>query len=82
MRIRIKLGAKGQIIIPKIVRDSVGLVENGPAILEVKEKTIEIRPLPAKDLIERARERARKHGADIKKSGWIYGDKLYEEVFK
>ena len=82
MRIRVRLGDKGQIVIPKIARESVGLVENGPAILEVKDKAIEIKPLPAKDLAERAKERARKYGADIKKSGWIYGDRLYEEVFE
>lgn len=82
MRIRVKLGDKGQIVIPKVVRESVGLVENGPAILEVKEKSIEIKPLPAVDLVERAKERARRYGADIRKSRWVYGDRLYEEVFQ
>jgi hypothetical protein len=37
--------------------------------------------LPSGDWVENARESARKYGGDIKKLGWIYGDKLYEEVF-
>ncbi len=81
MRIKVKLGEKGQLVIPKVVRESVGLRENKPAILEVKEKRIEIRPFPDEDLVKKAKERAKKYGGDLKKLGWIYGDKLYEEVF-
>ncbi|MBI5254149.1 MAG: hypothetical protein HY930_07145 [Euryarchaeota archaeon] len=64
---------------PKIVRESVGIRENQPAILEVKEKKIEIMPFPEEDLVKRASERARKYGEDLKKLGWVYGDKLYED---
>ena len=81
MRIKVKLGDKGQIVIPKVVRESVGLKENASALLEVKENVLEIRPLPSGDLVQRSRERARKYGGGIKKEGWIYGDRLYEEVF-
>ena len=81
MRIKVKLGEKGQLVIPKVVRESVGLRENKPAILEVKEKKIEIRPFPEEDLVKKAGERAKKYGGDLEKLGWIYGDKLYEEVF-
>ena len=81
MRIKVKLGEKGQILIPKIIRESVGLRENRPAILEVKEKKIEIRAFPEEDLVKKARERAQKYGGDLRKLGWVYGDKLYEEVF-
>ena len=81
MRIKVKLGEKGQLVIPKVVRESVGLRENKPAILEVKEKKIEIRPFPEEDLVKKARERANKYGGDLVELGWIYGDKLYEEVF-
>ena len=81
MRIKVKLGDKGQLVIPKVVRESVGLKVNGGALLEVKENVIEIRPLSGEDLVQRSRERAMKYGGDIKKQGWVYGDKLYEEVF-
>lgn len=81
MRIKVRLGDKGQLVIPKIVRESVGLKENGSALLEVKEKVIEIKPLSGEDLVERSKERAKKYGGDIRKLRWVYGDKLYEEVF-
>ena len=81
MRFKVKLGSKGQLVIPKIVRDSIGLRENESALLEVKEGAVEIRPLSGEDLVSKSRERANRHGGDIKKLGWIYGDKLYEEVF-
>ncbi len=81
MRIKVKLGDKGQLVIPKLVRESVGLRENGSALLEVKDDVIEIRPLSGEDLIQRTKDRAKKYGGDIKKLGWVYGDKMYEEVF-
>lgn len=81
MRVKVRLGEKGQIVIPKVVRESIGLKENCSALLEVKEGVIEIRALPSSEFVERSRERARKYGGDLKKQGWVYGDKLYEEVF-
>jgi AbrB family looped-hinge helix DNA binding protein len=81
VKIKVKLGPKGQLVIPKVVRESVGLRENASAILEVKESAIEIRPLDSSDLVERSKQRAKEHGGDIKKLGWVYGDRLYEEVF-
>lgn len=81
MRIKVRLGDKGQLVIPKKVRESVGLKENGSAILEVKESVIEIRPLSTGDWVENAKEMAKKYGGDIKKLGWVYGDDIYEEVF-
>lgn len=68
-------------MIPKVVRESVGLKENASALLEVKDNVLEIRPLPSGDLVQRSKERAMRYGGDIKKQGWIYGDRLYEEVF-
>lgn len=81
MRIKVRLGDKGQLVIPKVVRESVGLKENASALLEVKDNVLEIRPLPSGDLVQRSKERAKRYGGDIKKQGWIYGDRLYEEVF-
>jgi AbrB family looped-hinge helix DNA binding protein len=81
VRITVKIGEKGQLVIPKLIRESVGLLENRPAILEVKEKAIEIRPFPEEDLVKKWRERAREYGGNLKKLGWVYGDRLYEEEF-
>ena len=79
MIIKVRLGGKGQLIIPKVVRESVGLRENSPAILEVKEKLLEIKPLTEEDIVKKARERAKRSGGDT--SRWVYGDRLYEEEF-
>ena len=79
MIIKVKLGEKGQLVIPKVIRESIGLQENGTAILEVKEKMVEIKPFLQSDVVEKAKEVARKHGGDTSK--WVYGDKLYEEDF-
>ena len=80
MKLKVRLGPKGQFVIPKVVRESVGLRENASALLEVKEGAIEIRPLDDSDLVEKAIRRAKEHGGDIRKLGWVYGDRLYEEV--
>lgn len=45
MLVKVKLEDKGQVVIPKVVRDSVGLMKNRAAILEVKDNKIEITPL-------------------------------------
>ncbi len=79
MRVKVKLSSKGQILIPKVVRESVGLKENKSAMLEVKDDSVVIRPLSEGDLVARAGQRARMHGGDVSK--WVLGDKLYEEVF-
>jgi AbrB family looped-hinge helix DNA binding protein len=69
MIIKVKLGEKGQLVIPKIVRESVGLSAHGSAILEVKEKIVEIRPFYDVDVVALAEETAKKHGTDTSK--WI-----------
>ncbi len=55
MRIRIKLGRKDQLVIPEVVRESVGLKTNGSALLEVKDNVMEIRPFSCKDLAQRSK---------------------------
>ncbi len=81
MRIKVKLGDKGQIVIPKAVREYLGLHPRGYAELEVKDKSLEIKPVSQKDIVKEWREIAKKHGGDLEKMGLIYGDKLYEEEF-
>jgi len=79
VRIRKKMGARGQIVIPKIIRESLGLVENKEVVIEVKDKKIEILP-SAENIAEEWKKIAEKEGVDVKKK-LIYGDRLYEEVF-
>jgi AbrB family looped-hinge helix DNA binding protein len=44
VRIEVKLGDKGQVVIPKVIRERLGLIANKVVVLEVKEKTLEIKP--------------------------------------
>ena len=81
MQLKLKIGAKGQIVIPKIVRESLGIKTEGKIIMDVKDKTAEIRPMSVDSEIKSWDEFAKKNGVNIKKSGWAYGDELYEEVF-
>lgn len=79
VRLKVRLSSKGQIVIPKVIRESIGLEEKSDAIMEVKGKIIEIKAFPEEDVAEKARERAKKHGGNV--SRWVYGDRLYEEIF-
>jgi len=79
VRIRVKLGEKGQLVIPKVIRESLGLIENKVIVLEVKEKTLEIKPLD-ETIPEQWRAIAKTEGLDVTRSV-LYGDKLYEQVF-
>lgn len=77
VRIKVRLSSKGQLVIPKKIRESLGLAENSYVMMEVKEKTIEIRPTLSD--MKSWEEIRKKHGSNVSK--WIYGDKLYEEEF-
>jgi AbrB family looped-hinge helix DNA binding protein len=43
MQIRRKIGPKGQIVIPKMVRDFLGLESGDEVVLEVRDKEVMIR---------------------------------------
>ena len=75
---KLKLGAKGELIIPKKIREQLGLVRDKIILLEIKDKSVEIRPA-TEDILQKWEQRARKHNQNTSK--WIYGDKLYEDVF-
>jgi AbrB family looped-hinge helix DNA binding protein len=44
MRIRRKIGQKGQIVIPKVIRESAGIEPGDDILMEVKENEVVIRP--------------------------------------
>ncbi|MBI3412880.1 MAG: AbrB/MazE/SpoVT family DNA-binding domain-containing protein [Candidatus Aenigmarchaeota archaeon] len=79
VRTKVKVGEKGQIVIPKIIRDHLGLVENHEVLLEVRDKILEIKAMPEQDFVKKMEERAKKSGGNVSK--WVYGDKLYKEAF-
>ena len=80
LKVKTKVGARGQIVIPKIVRESLGIVENSTLMLELDEKAIRLFPQNSLEIMKRWREFAKKYGTNASKN-IIYGDKLYEEIF-
>ncbi|MFY3741276.1 MAG: AbrB family looped-hinge helix DNA binding protein [Candidatus Nitrosomirales archaeon] len=80
VKFKVRVGSKGQLVIPKIVRTSLGLTENSYVSIEVKDKYVEIKPLQ-EDFIARWDELRKKEGLDVTKK-MKYGDAMYEEVFK
>jgi AbrB family looped-hinge helix DNA binding protein len=78
-RTRVKLGKRGQLVIPKIIRESLGLKEESYVVLEVSDKKLEVRPLDD-DVVNKWASVAKTEGLDVTKT-LTYGDKLYEKVF-
>ncbi len=74
-----KVGSRGQIVIPKILRDNFGIFENSEVLIEADEEGIKIRPVRT-DIVERWRKIATKEGVNVKED-LLYGDKLYEKIF-
>ncbi len=80
LQFKTKVGARGQIVIPKIIRESLGITENKTVMLEVGENLLRLIPVDKDDLIKRWEEISKKEGCNVSKE-LIYGDKLYEEEF-
>ncbi|MBI4141833.1 hypothetical protein HY484_02840 [Candidatus Woesearchaeota archaeon] len=77
--LQLQIGKKGEIVIPKKVREHLGFVYERPLVLVVKEKSVEITSVSDMDIAKRWEERAKKANTNVSK--WVYGDALYEEVF-
>ena len=81
IKVKIKVGARGQIVIPKIIRESLGIAENNVVILELQDKKLFLVANERnKDIVKRWEEIAKKEGTDVTKN-IKYGDELYEEIF-
>jgi AbrB family looped-hinge helix DNA binding protein len=77
MKLKVRVGPKGQVVIPKSVRDSLGIKPDDVVLFDVEgdRATLEaIRENPMK-LLE---EIARLYG--VKSSELVWGDRLYEEA--
>ncbi|AEC52310.1 hypothetical protein PNA2_1395 [Pyrococcus sp. NA2] len=59
--IRLKVGPKGQIVIPKIFREAYGIKEGGEVIVEPTDEGLVIKaPIDVKTLMEKLKERRKK----------------------
>ncbi|MGA2238061.1 MAG: AbrB/MazE/SpoVT family DNA-binding domain-containing protein [Candidatus Bathyarchaeia archaeon] len=74
VELRIKVGPKGQILIPKVFRDRYGLKEGDAIVIEPEEDGVLIRGRPSTQETEREIER---HLSELKAKG-IRGPRLGE----
>ncbi|MDI6640408.1 MAG: AbrB/MazE/SpoVT family DNA-binding domain-containing protein [Methanocellales archaeon] len=77
--IKSKVGSRGQIVIPKIVRENLGMIEGSGIIIEMVDDEIRIKSTK-RDILSRWSRIADDEGMDVKKE-IKYGDRLYEEIF-
>ena len=79
--IRLKVGPKGQIVIPKVFREAYGIKEGGEVIVEPSEKGLVIRgPIKAEELLRKIRGERKKINPKRKpKPGELKGISLEDE---
>ncbi len=77
--IQLKVGTRGEIVIPKKIRESLGLRSDTNVILQVKQDAVEIRPAD-ESIAEHWSEIAEREGIEVDETS--YGDTLYKEAFE
>ena len=77
MKLKVRVGPKGQIVIPKSVRDSLGIKPNDILLVDLDDSKATLEAIHANPL-EVLAEIARTYG--VKSSELVWGDKLYEKV--
>ena len=71
------MSAKGEIVIPKKIREQFGFAPGRMILLTVTEKEIALKPVARKSIAKKWAERAKR--INLKSSGIIHGDALYEK---
>jgi len=75
--LKVRVGPKGQIVIPKAIRDNLGINPNDVVLVDLEGGKATVETV-CQDAVEVLTEIARLHG--VKSSELVWGDKLYEEV--
>ncbi|ASJ09433.1 AbrB family transcriptional regulator [Thermococcus siculi] len=79
--IRLKVGPKGQIVIPKVFREAYGIKEGGEVIVEPREDELVIKRVPdTEELLRKLKEYHKKRkGKKLVKLGDLKGISLEDE---
>jgi len=77
LKLKVRVGPKGQIVIPKAIRDNLGINPNDVVLVDLEGGKATVETV-RQDPVEVLTEIARLHG--VKSSELVWGDKLYEEV--
>lgn len=78
MKLKVKVGPKGQIVIPKPIRERMGINPSDVVTVDMEGERA-IVEAPPKDPIRIFSETAKRVGG--KSSELVWGDKLYKELF-
>jgi len=78
MKFKTKVGPKGQIVIPKAIRDELGVKPEDIVLLDIERERIVVEKV-TEDPLKAIFEFSQKFGR--KSSEIVWGDELYEEVF-
>lgn len=77
MKLKVKVGPKGQIVIPKSIRDKMGINPADVVLLDIEGERAVVETVRW-DPVEKLSEISRRVGT--KSSDLVWGDKLYEEA--
>ena len=80
LKFKTKVSERGQIVIPKILRENLGITKNKLVFIELQDKTLRLTLAEERDIVISWKEISKKEGGNISKE-FIYGDSLYEEAF-
>ncbi len=78
MKLKAKVGPKGQIVIPKPIRDRLRVKPDDIVLLDIERERIVVEKTPD-DPLKVITGTAKRIG--VKSSELVWGDKLYEELF-
>ena len=76
---QLSIGTKGEVVIPKKIREQLGLARQRTVFADVKGKSLIITPV-REDIADVWERRAKQLKIDASK--WKLGDELYEEIFR
>lgn len=74
---QLKLSAKGELVIPKKIREQMGFVPGRMVLLTFADNGLALRPAMHTSIAKKWAERAKR--LKLKSSDIIHGDALYEE---
>jgi AbrB family looped-hinge helix DNA binding protein len=78
MKLKTKVGPKGQIVIPKPIREKLGIGPSDTVVLDLEGEQMTL-TVASRDSIKTFAQIAKQYGE--KSSEILWGDELYEEIF-
>jgi AbrB family looped-hinge helix DNA binding protein len=79
IKTKVKVGESGQIVIPKLIRESLGIIQGEELDLSVGDYGIVIKVVK-ENIADRLEKIAREENLDVEKD-IKYGDELYSEIY-